>query len=309
MSDEEFSNKILGIFVFFMYTFIALLVLFVIGICRVEAASSIFGWNSQGTIKQCNNANYCYFSDKIPTGYELLFDQYIGASTKVDFYVDIDFNYLHTSDVVVNMNNPSVFVRNGSGLTPDITSSCNIQNSTINRFEFTEGGVDYYSKLFSYRITCSRSFQSSYNSILIDFSKSNTNVNGISTLTIHEYGLHFNSAVDSDSINSSIENGTSNIINNQNNNTQIIIDSITDGELEDNTQPDDSKLNDYEDAENNLIDRDSLNNINNIEISLDSNSNTFIWNLVDRIINTHTLIFGLIITMLSLGIIKLVLNR
>lgn len=106
------------------------------------------------------------------------------------------------------------------------------------------------------------------------------------------------------------------IIENQNENQQQtnerldqIHDDLTSGELDDDTPVDDDKMNDYQDAEDALIDSDSLDLIDGVEISIDLESNKFIWDLVTRILQTHTLVMGLVITMLSLGIVKLILNR
>lgn len=99
------------------------------------------------------------------------------------------------------------------------------------------------------------------------------------------------------------------IIANQNKNTEAILNAITGGALKNDTPLDDNELQDYEDAENNLLDEDSLSSINDITINIDSNSNEFVWSLITRMLNTHSLVFGLYITLLSLGLIKLVLNR
>lgn len=87
------------------------------------------------------------------------------------------------------------------------------------------------------------------------------------------------------------------------------LDQIMGGELEDNSSVDTSGLDDFNTASDSLVNKDSLNNINKINISVDSQTNTFVWDLITRILNTHSLIFGLMITMLSIGIIKLILNR
>lgn len=89
---------------------------------------------------------------------------------------------------------------------------------------------------------------------------------------------------------------------------QEIIDGIN-GEDIPQTPVDDSKVEDYESKEEGLIDKDSLDKIDDIEIAIDSNSNLFIWNIVENILNTHELIFSMIITLLSIGVIKLILNR
>lgn len=109
-----------------------------------------------------------------------------------------------------------------------------------------------------------------------------------------------------------IENNNANtqdIINNQNSNTDKVVDAIQGDGLEDTTPIDGTTSEDYKEAEDKLLNEDNLNAINDIDISIDSNSSDFIWNFITRVINTHSLIFGFVITILSLGIVKLVLNR
>lgn len=119
---------------------------------------------------------------------------------------------------------------------------------------------------------------------------------------------------DSQSIEDIIANANQNantIINSQNSNTDKLVDSIQGSDLTDNEKEsvDKDTLNDYNDSESALLDENRLNAINNIDISIDSNTNDFIWNFITSVINTHTRIFGFVIAILSIGIIKLVLNR
>ena len=109
-----------------------------------------------------------------------------------------------------------------------------------------------------------------------------------------------------------IKNNNSNtdkITQNQDKNTDKVIDAIEGDGLEDTTPVDPNKKNELEEVEEGLLDQNITTSLNDIEISIDTNSNEFIWNLVTRIINTNSLIFGLVLTMLSLGVLKLVLNR
>lgn len=102
---------------------------------------------------------------------------------------------------------------------------------------------------------------------------------------------------------------TDQIIANNNKNTQDIINAINGGNLKDTTEVNKEKLEDYEEIENELLNKDNLENIKDIKIDVDSDALEYVFELLTRIINTHQLIYGLIITMLSLGIIKLILNR
>lgn len=296
MTDEEFSNKILGIFVCIMYTFIAIFVLFVVGINNVAASANINSINSWGGVNNsCSNCSYLNTSNFNGFGFQktsFIFDE---------AYIDISFSGILSaqSNNAASLNISSYMVTlRGPSNNSNITNWCNISYRDESRFE------DHYSVGFDIHCT-GQVHGNNWNLVIIDFYLNQRSTAGL----VSAENFVVQAVTDSSAINSTINNSTNSIINNNNNNTQAIIDSIQGGELKDTTQPNDSKINDYENNEGNLIDRDKLNNINNIEISLDSNSNTFIWNLVEKILNTHTLIFGLIITMLSLGIIKLVLNR
>lgn len=88
-----------------------------------------------------------------------------------------------------------------------------------------------------------------------------------------------------------------------------ISDAIQGDDLTNDDKVDDAPIKDYEEKEDAIIDTDTLDKINDIQIAIDSNSNLFIWNLVDNILNTHSLVFGMFIAILSLGLIKLILNR
>lgn len=99
------------------------------------------------------------------------------------------------------------------------------------------------------------------------------------------------------------------IIANTNANTDKVVDAIEGDGLTNDTPVDKTTENEYKEAEDALLNEENLNLMDDIEISLDSNSNDFIWSMVTSIVNSHSLIFGFIITILSLGVLKLVLNR
>ena len=122
----------------------------------------------------------------------------------------------------------------------------------------------------------------------------------------------------SEGVGSQIDNQTT-IINNNfnetNNNINKVDDSINDmkdeimGPDTKYDSVDDSGLDSYKKNEDALINKDSLNNINNIQMSVDYDTNLFIWDVVNRVLNSHALIFNMVITFLSIGVIKLILNR
>lgn len=68
-------------------------------------------------------------------------------------------------------------------------------------------------------------------------------------------------------------------------------------------------LSDYEDKEEELWEIIGVPNYNDLNIDIDSNTNNKIWNLIVYILRQNTAIFTMVITILSISILKLVLNR
>ena len=122
------------------------------------------------------------------------------------------------------------------------------------------------------------------------------------------YTIRNISASNQDIITNANQN-TQDIMNNQNQNTDKVVGAIEGEGLEDTKPINPDKKEELEGVEKDLLKEDVITSLNDIDISIDTNSNEFIWNLVTRIINTNSLIFGLVLTMLSLGVLKLVLNR
>lgn len=75
------------------------------------------------------------------------------------------------------------------------------------------------------------------------------------------------------------------------------------------TQPDNSDMDNYYDMENGLIGGDSCDVNGAVQVQINKNAMSTIWDLVDRAINSNSKVFGMIITVLSLGIIALILGR
>ncbi len=302
MNDEEFFNKILAIFVSFIYIFIALFTLFIIGVSSVDAATTgnFKSWGCGNDVDSSgfdNSYTYrtCYGG---ATWLNVDFPKFAGAFQS---HAKIEFQFNDSNNSVGYKSiNVLVYV-DGIPHSDGVSASCPVSGNTAT--------CDiYYNGLFTSEASLIIQLQLTGSYFRTNMFRAR--VSGSYTFDSASAGL--NNGSFQQGINSIITNQNQNkqdIINNQNKNTQDIINGIKDGKLDDNSAVNDDKLNDYQDAENNLIDKDALNNINNIEITLDSNSNSFIWELVTKIIQTHSLIFGLVITMLSLGILKLVLNR
>lgn len=81
------------------------------------------------------------------------------------------------------------------------------------------------------------------------------------------------------------------------------------GEVE-QTTVDSSKVDDYFDIEQSLLDNDNADDaIGGMDISIDGESYSFIWNLITDFFSTHPAVIALAITLLTLGFIALLLNR
>ncbi len=81
------------------------------------------------------------------------------------------------------------------------------------------------------------------------------------------------------------------------------------GEVE-QTTVDTSKLDQFADVEQSLLNNEEANSaIGDMNISIDGQAYSFIWDLVTKILNSHPEVFGLVITILTLGFIALLLNR
>ena len=115
---------------------------------------------------------------------------------------------------------------------------------------------------------------------------------------------NFNDTTDPSVIqNDTIINQNDTIINNLNDiNNADISDS-------DKSLPDDSKYTDYSNAESNLKDKIKDVDLNSLSIGIDVSSSNFIWDTLTSFIQSHTVIFGMFIAILSIGVIKLALGR
>lgn len=88
---------------------------------------------------------------------------------------------------------------------------------------------------------------------------------------------------------------------------QEMIDSDLDAS--DKELPDNSSFNDYENAEGALIDKVNQADMSNLNIGIDVNASKWIWNTLTSFIESHSAVFAMFISILSIGIIKLALGR
>lgn len=120
------------------------------------------------------------------------------------------------------------------------------------------------------------------------------------------------------SIIDAINNGntvTQNAINNNTQEQQETNDKINEIQNQDISSNDKQSLDkssydNYKQKEDQLLNSTQIDNIeNSVDIAMDLNSSNFIWQAIERFINTNSKIFTYFISILSIGIIKLILAR
>lgn len=99
------------------------------------------------------------------------------------------------------------------------------------------------------------------------------------------------------------KNGNQAMVDNQ----QEIIDSDIDEE--DKEQVDKTEYNNYKSKEDNLMNTANQADLSNLNIGIDTNASSSIWQIITRIIQSNAKIFTLFISILSIGIIKIALAR
>lgn len=120
--------------------------------------------------------------------------------------------------------------------------------------------------------------------------------------------------------NTTINNATSQIITNNNNNTNILVENQNQNTAEiisaigglegyhTHYTPDTEDFDDLEDAEDTLHQYTNV-DLDDFEVSIDSNTSNWVWNTLTSLLNTSSIVFGYVISILSIGLIKLILNR
>lgn len=75
------------------------------------------------------------------------------------------------------------------------------------------------------------------------------------------------------------------------------------------TSPDTSQLDNYYEIEQGLVNRSDVDVSNAVNVQIDQNAMAFTWNMIDSFLNSNGKVIGLFLTVLSLGIIALILGR
>ena len=145
------------------------------------------------------------------------------------------------------------------------------------------------------------------------------------SIQLIDFVVNSNNYVNSDNYSSqALINQNSQIINqnntiiNQNNQqlqeqqeTNDKLDNITDMDIPDSSKEelDDSSYQDYQGAEDDLMNSVGEADLSSVDIAIDADSSNFIWGTITDIFQSHPLIMSTVIAILSIGIIKLALGR
>lgn len=87
------------------------------------------------------------------------------------------------------------------------------------------------------------------------------------------------------------------------------LDNFLNLEGQESTEPlPDEEVNDVIESEGELV-QDTTDAENNLSFSVDSNSNSVVWNIMERILNANEKVFGAFIGIMTLGVVTLLLNR
>ena len=101
------------------------------------------------------------------------------------------------------------------------------------------------------------------------------------------------------------------IIINQNNSIINKFDDIINSDIPDNDKhlPSKGSFEDFKKAEKNLTDKVKEADTSVLSIGIDSTSSSWVWDTLTSLIKSNTIIFGMFIAILSIGVIKLGLGR
>ena len=129
---------------------------------------------------------------------------------------------------------------------------------------------------------------------------------------IVKYELSINAKQNTSPTSEGINQGFNSVINNQNNNTQSIIDKLEQDNNytnEGETPEGKEDMDDLKEQEGELLDTLDLSGAEDIDITINPETNNFIWNIVERLRGMNSAIVTLITSVLGMGIIKMILNR
>lgn len=195
------------------------------------------------------------------------------------------------------VKNPFVNVQ--AYISDDLVScSFNVIDSTTIRYSCSGKGGGNLKFIVNYKVNYPYSFGSTFD---------------VNTTAISKTADVFCGASNNDIIQNNSQN-TQDIINNQNQNQQQTndrLDDIINSDISDSDKelPSDDDYNNYQNAENDLMDKVNQADTSIIDIAIDTNSSNFVWTNLTNFLKSNGLVFSTFIAILSIGIIKLALGR
>ncbi len=75
------------------------------------------------------------------------------------------------------------------------------------------------------------------------------------------------------------------------------------------TKPNTSNMDGYLNAENSLLDNSNIDVSNVVQVDINQNALTVVWSLVQQVFDSNSKVFGVVLTVISLGIVAMVLGR
>lgn len=146
--------------------------------------------------------------------------------------------------------------------------------------------------------------------VTLQLSSQNDYVNGntdIMHVQMNSYLLEISAKTDTSISSSQFEDGISSI----NDNLNDLKDSLTNSDISDNDKhlPSKGSFEDFKEAEKNLTDKVKEADTSVLSIGIDSTSSSWVWDTLTSLIKSNTIIFGMFIAILSIGVIKLGLGR
>lgn len=156
--------------------------------------------------------------------------------------------------------------------------------------------IHYLQMTASFADTTDQTIQNSTNTII--------NNNNQNTQSIIE-----NQNSNADRIIDSNTTSAQSVINADNYNTDRIIDSLEGNTQANQTMYDDTKQEEYLEKEEELLDLYNTDQLDIIDLTIDTNGSNWVWDRITQFLNTNQYIRLMFISVLSLGIVKLVLAR
>lgn len=119
------------------------------------------------------------------------------------------------------------------------------------------------------------------------------------------------SIIDNQNKNQSQTNSRLEGINTQQRETNSKLDEIQNSDIsnKDKELPDDSSYEDYNSSEKDLLDKTKEADLSVLDVGLDVKSSSWVWDTLTSLIQSHSVVFGMFIAILSIGVIKLALGR